>query len=238
LQSIELMDEHHRWTPADLRDVRSLMRSYRMAIDVVSLTPHSKTTPVALVDPPQHGALLTDFERHLIFARELEIPYAQLTSGVAVATRSRQQQWQSLVEGCRRAGDLAARANVTLLVEPLNSRIDHPGYFLDNCTDGLKLIREVDHPHVRLLFDIYHEQVQSGNVTTGIEAALPFVKVFHVAGNPGRNDPGAGEIRYEHLYRTMKRLGFEGHVAMEYRPLGDPVASLIRSVDAMRNAMV
>ena len=79
-----------------------------------------------------------------------------------------------------------------MIVEPLNSKVNHKGFFLTTCVEGLKLIREVDNPHVKLLFDVYHEQVQNGNVIRTLTEAAPLVAVFHVADNPGRNDPGSG----------------------------------------------
>jgi hydroxypyruvate isomerase len=92
----------------------------------------------------------------------------------------------------------------------------------------------VDNPHVRLLFDLYHEQVQVGNVTrTAVEAA-PHVAVYHVADNPGRNDPGTGEMNYANIYAAIKKTGYSGYVTMEYLPLGDQAASLTKAVKEMR----
>jgi hydroxypyruvate isomerase len=117
-------------------------------------------------------------------------------AGNAIAGPSHEEQYASLLEGAKRAGDLVTQANLTAIGEPLNSLVNHPGFFLTTCTEGLKLIREVDQPHVKLLFDIYHEQVQEGNVIRTLTAAAPHLAVFHVADDPGRNDPGSGEINY------------------------------------------
>lgn len=237
IQSIQLVGEHVSWSDADIARIKRLMRSFRMTIDAISSTPGWKQMPISMVDPAQRQNLLAEVEKNLAFAKKLEVPMALLMSGDAIAGKSRQEQWASLVESAKRAGDVAAKAGVTLIVEPLNTRVNHKGYFLDTCIDGLELIRQVDHPNVRLLFDIYHEQVQSGNVTEILRKAAPFVKVFHVADNPGRNDPGTGEINYAHVYREIQKQGFEGHIAMEYLPLGDPVRSLIKAVDSMRDAL-
>ena len=100
----------------------------------------------------------------------------------------------------------------------------------------MKLIREVDNPHVKLLFDIYHEQVQEGNIIRTLTEAAPWVAVFHVADNPGRHDPGTGEIDYANVYKAIRKTGFGGFVTMEYLPLGDQVASLIKAVNGFRAA--
>jgi hydroxypyruvate isomerase len=159
-------------------------------------------------------------------------------SGNAIAGRTHDEQYGSLLEGAKRAGDLAAEAKLTMIVEPLNSLVNHKGFFLTTCTEGLKLIREVDNPHVRLLFDLYHEQVQQGNVIRTLTEAAPEVAVFHVADNPGRNDPGTGEMNYANIYKAIQKTGFAGYLTMEYLPLGEPVASLTKAVDGFRAAMV
>ena len=103
--------------------------------------------------------------------------------------------------------------------------------------EGAKLIRQVDNPHVRLLFDIYHEQVQTGNVIRTLTEAADIVAVFHVADNPGRNDPCTGEINYHNVYKAIQKTGYAGYVAMEYLPLGEPVQSLTKALNDFRTAM-
>ena len=103
--------------------------------------------------------------------------------------------------------------------------------------EGLRLVKEVDNPHVRLLFDIYHEQVQIGNVIRTIQEAASRTEVFHVADNPGRNDPGTGEMNYPNIYKAIQKAVYRGYITMEYLPLGDPVKSLTKAVDEMRAAI-
>jgi hydroxypyruvate isomerase len=237
IESIELTGEAASWDDAAIARVRKLLRSYRMAVDLISAVPEWRTQPVSMVNPAHRETLLAEVSRQLDRARKLEAPMALLMTGNAAGSVSRDLQWATLLESAKRCADLAAKAGITLVVEPLNTRIDHKGYFLDNCVDGLRLVRETGHPHLRLLFDLYHEQVQSGNVTASLEAAAPWVGVFQVADNPGRGEPGTGEMNYPHLFRAIAKTGFTGHIAMEYKPAGDPVASLIRAVDGMRDAL-
>ena len=130
-----------------------------------------------------------------------------------------------------------AKANLTAIIEPLNSLVNHKGFFLTTCVEGSKLVREVDNPRVKLLFDIYHEQVQEGNVIRTLTAAADIVAVFHIADNPGRNDPGTGEINYPNVYKAIQKSGYTGYVAMEYLPIGDQVDSLTRSLNGFRAAL-
>jgi hydroxypyruvate isomerase len=191
-----------------------------------------------MVDPAQRDNFLADVRTAIGYARKLEIPQIILMSGNEIPGRSHEEQYRSLVEGAKRAGDLAANTGITLIVEPLNSKVDHKGFFLTTCTEGLKLVREVDNPHVRLLFDIYHEQVQQGNVIPTLTEAAPYVAVFHVADSPGRHDPGTGGIDYASIYKAIQKTGFAGFVTMEYLPVGEQIDSLTRAVNGFRAALM
>jgi hydroxypyruvate isomerase len=236
LQSVELVSEYVGWTDADIARTLKHCRSFKMGMDTLIATPDWTKRPVSMVDPAQRDNFLADVRTAITFAKKLEIPQIILMSGNAIPQRSHEEQYNSLLEGTKRAGDLAARADVTMIVEPLNSLVNHKGFFLTTCTEGLKLIREVDNPHVKLLFDIYHEQVQEGNIIRTLTEAAPWVAVFHVADNPGRHDPGTGEIDYANVYKAIRKTGFGGFVTMEYLPLGDQVTSLIKAVNGFRAA--
>ena len=92
-------------------------------------------------------------------------------------------------------------------------------------------MKEAAHPQVRLRYDVFEEQGK-----TPLEDAAPYIKLLHVADAPDRREPGAGTLPFNDIYKTLLKAGFEGHVVMAYRPTGDPAASLIRAVDAMRKS--
>ena len=237
VQSVELVGEHVNWSDTEIDGVKKQARSFGLGMDTIIATPNWKNRPVSMVDPAQRENFLNDVRQAITFAQELEIPQIILMSGDEIPGRSREEQYASLLEGTRRAGELAAKANVTMIVEPLNGKVNHKGFFLTTCAEGLKLVREVDNPNVRLLFDIYHEQVQVGNVTrTAVEAA-PHVAVYHVADNPGRNDPGTGELNYANIYKSIQKTGYGGYITMEYLPVGEQVASLTKALNEMRAAL-
>ena len=238
LQSVEFVGEHYDWTDADIDRVKKLARSLKLGIDTLSSVPKWGPQKINMVEPAGQGAFLKEVEKNLIFARKLEIPMALLMSGNAVAGLTFEQQFAALVECSKRCGDLAAKAGVTLIVEPLNTKVNHKGYFLSNCVDGLRLMKEVNHPNVRLLFDLYHEQVERGDVIRTALAAMPFVRVFHVADNPGRNEPGTGEMNYANIYGAIAKAGYEGYITMEYVPKQEQVGSLRKAVTEMRAGLV
>jgi len=185
-----------------------------------------------------HSNFLADVRNAITYAQKLEVSQILLMSGNAMAGRTHDEQYASLLEGSKRAGDLVGAANLTAIVEPLNSLVNHKGFFLTTCVEGAKLIRQVDNPQVRLLFDIYHEQVQEGNVIRTLMEAADIVSVFHVADNPGRNDPGTGEINYRNVYKAIQKTGYSRYLAMEYLPLGDQVESLTKALNEFRTAIV
>jgi len=234
IQSVELVGEH---LTMDIPAFQQRARSLRLGIDTISSTPNWNKQKLNMVDPALRPALLQEVESNLKIAQRMEVPLALLMSGNAIAGKSFEEQFASMVEGAKRCGDLAAKYGVTLIVEPLNTKVNHAGYFLSNCVDGLRLMKEVDHDHVRLLFDLYHEQVERGNVIRTALAAMPYVKVFHVADNPGRNEPGTGEMAYANIYKAISKAGYEGYMTMEYLPTKEPVASLQQAVTEMRAAL-
>ena len=210
LQSVELIGEYAQWSDADIARVKKTAGSFGLGIDTLLGSPDWGKRPVSMVDPAHRDAFLADVRNAIVCARKLEIPQIILMSGNAIPSRTHEEQYASMLEGAKRAGDLAAEAKLTAIVEPLNSLVNHKGFFLTTCTEGLKLIREVDNPHVRLLFDLYHEQVQQGNVIRTLTEAAPEVAVFHVADNPGRNNPGTGEMNYPNIYKAIQKTGFGG----------------------------
>jgi hydroxypyruvate isomerase len=238
VQSVEFVAEHNNWSDADAGRAKKLVRSFNLGIDTIIATPNWAKRPVSMLDPAQREGFLADVRNSIEWAKKLEVPQIILMSGNTIPGRSRAEQWASLLESSKRATDLAAQAGVTLIIEPLNSLVNHKGYFLDTCVEGLKLVKEVNHPRFRLLFDIYHEQVQIGNVIRTITEAAPYVAVFHVADNPGRNDPGTGELHWANIYKAIQKTGYAGYITMEYLPLGEQVKSLVKSLNDLRAALM
>jgi len=234
IESVELSGEQAEWSDSRIRDVLKLTRSYRIGMDATSAMPGWDSKSVSMVDPAERDSMLNQVKTSIESARKLEIPMLTLLSGNAIPGRSREEQYASLLEGTKRCGELAADAGVTLLVEPLNDRVDYPGFYLTTCSEGLRLVREVDSPHVRLLYDVYDEYAQTGNALDLIKEAVPYTNVFRVADYPGRQEPGTGEIDYDAVYDEIRDSGYKGIIAMAFRPAGEPVGSLISAVDRMR----
>jgi hydroxypyruvate isomerase len=237
IQSAELVTEYVQWSDAETQKYKKMAQSMGLGMDTILAQNEWTKRPVTMVNPAHLDGFLSDVKSAIEWSKKLEVPQIILMSGNDQPGMTHEAQYASLLESAKRAADLASAADVKLIIEPLNSKVNHKGYFLNNCTEGLKLVKEVDNPHFRLLFDIYHEQVQVGNVIRTLTEAEPYVAVYHIADNPGRNDPGTGEMNYDNIYKAIQKTGYSGYITMEYLPLGDQVASLTKSVTEMRKSV-
>ena len=107
----------------------------------------------------------------------------------------------------------------TILVEPINSR-DMPGHFLNDFNHAAEIVETLNHPHVKLQFDIYHRQIIHGDVLTALETMMPIIGHIQTASVPKRNEPGTGELDDFRIFRALDELGYAGWVGCEYRPKG------------------
>lgn len=131
-------------------------------------------------------------------------------------------QWtDTLVANTRLAADRVAGDGVTLVLEPINTRIDVPGYFYDRTDTVLDVIDAVGRNNVRLLYDVYHMQIMEGDVARTIERLLPRIGHIQIADNPGRHEPGTGELNFPWLFNRIAALNYDGWIGCEYAPAGD-----------------
>jgi hydroxypyruvate isomerase len=127
----------------------------------------------------------------------------------------------------RKLAPLAEDAGITLVLELLNSKVDHPDYQADHTAWGVEVCEAVGSPRVKLLYDIYHMQIMEGDVIRTIRAAHSLIGLYHTAGNPGRNDlDETQELNYPAILKAIKDTGYTGYIAHEFIPKGDPVAAL------------
>jgi hydroxypyruvate isomerase len=130
-------------------------------------------------------------------------------------------------EGLRRVAPAAEAAGVTLVLELLNSKVDHPDYQCDHTAWGAQVCRAVGSPRVKLLYDIYHMQIMEGDIIRTIREYGDLVGHYHTAGNPGRHElDETQELYYPPIVRAIADTGYAGYLGQEFIPTGDPVAAL------------
>jgi hydroxypyruvate isomerase len=136
-----------------------------------------------------------------------------------------EEQWECMVDNLRFAARALGEAGCTLLVEPVNT-YDIPGFFLSRSSEAVRALDEIGAPNVRLQYDVYHMQRMEGNIVPALRALLPRIGHVQIADPPDRHQPGTGELNFAYILRSLDAAGYEGHVGLEYRPLGSTRESL------------
>jgi hydroxypyruvate isomerase len=131
----------------------------------------------------------------------------------------------TLVANLRYAAAQTAKAGIRLLIEPINTR-DVPGFYLNRTRQAVQLIAEVGSDNLYLQYDAYHMQIMEGDLAHTIEENLPHIAHIQVSDNPGRHEPGTGEINYPFLFGFLDRIGYSGYIGAEYRPAAGTLEGL------------
>ena len=139
---------------------------------------------------------------------------------------SRESQFASIVAGLKAGAPILENAGVTVMIEPLNTLVDHPGYYLTASAEAFDIVRGVGSSNVKVVFDIYHQQVSEGNIIPNITRHLDLIAHLHAAGHPGRHELQYGETDYRNVFAALDRAGYTGACGLEYGPLLDPEESL------------
>jgi len=161
----------------------------------------------------------------LRYARELGVNQLNCLAGKAPAGVPAAQLHETLVANLRYAAKRLREENIGLLVEPINT-FDIPGFHLCRTRQALDLIEEVGAANLRLQYDVYHAQRMEGELASTLEKELPRIGHVQIADNPGRHEPGTGEINYQFLFRHLDRIGYSGWVGCEYKPATSTEAGL------------
>jgi hydroxypyruvate isomerase len=218
--------EFGNWRAADPLEINKL--KHRLGLECACLVGNRAVDPqgMTLVGPRDRLGFLSEIKASIEAAKRFETKRLVTLTGNALPGLSREVQHRSIVEGLKAAHDVVAPAGITLIVEPLNTLVDHRGYYLDHTHEAFEIVREVESPHVKILFDIYHVQIMDGNLIATIKNNLQYIGHFHVGDVPGRHEPGTGEINYTNVFRAIQESGFRDFVAMEYTPSKDPLVTL------------
>ncbi|WP_445193927.1 2-oxo-tetronate isomerase [Sphingomonas sp. Tas61C01] len=177
-------------------------------------------------DPRRQQEFADGLETTLHYALTTRTPVVHLMAGKMPADADRSAWADTLIENVRRASDLLGPHGITIVLEPINTRVDMPGYFYDRTDAVLEVMDAVERDNVRLLYDIYHMQIMEGDLSRTIERLLPRIGHIQLADNPGRHEPGTGEINFPWLLSRIDALGYQGWIGCEYAPAGDTLDGL------------
>lgn len=211
------------WSWRD-KDLDSLERALdETGIKLLSLIVDPKR---ALTKRSNHEAYLRDVRDSHDVAQRLDAAFLVTVAGNELKTEPRGEQYSAVVDVLTRAAEILDGSRVTLILEPLNTQVDHIGEFLSSTTEGLRIIREVGSPRVRLLLDAYHAFMMGEKLGPILEGSADLVAHVQIADVPGRHEPGTGHIDWASELNVLRGLGYSGSVGLEYLPTVGTVESL------------
>ncbi len=149
-------------------------------------------------------------------AKRVNATWMTVVPGTLDGRLSMDYQNANVIDALRRGAEIFEPQGLTMVLEPLNHRRDHPGLFLTEIPQAYMICRAVNSPACKILFDIYHQQITEGNLIPNIDLAWSEIGYFQVGDNPGRNEPTTGEINYRNVFRHIHTKGFSGVVGMEH----------------------
>jgi hydroxypyruvate isomerase len=216
---VELVGEFEKWTDDDYRRILARMKTLGLSVDATA------GMKLGFADPAGADAFLAELKALIPTAKRLGCAQIILLSGKRVDGAAADTQHRASVETLKRAVPLLRDASLTGVIEPID-RLENPPIYLDGVTEAFDIVREVGSPSVKVLYDLYHEQREFGNLIEKLEKNINEVGLIHVADVPGRHEPGTGEVNYHDVYRRLAQLHYSGVIAMEFYPTGDVVSTL------------
>lgn len=225
--NVELIGEYQKWSEQEWKQAIQKSKQLGITFDVTAGLAHGAA------NPHDRDALLADVRHELTSMERLGCPALIIMSGNVVPGMPRAVQHASCIEGLKRALTLVEGKQINgqpvrLLLENIDPE-ETPKYYLTSVAEGFEIVRAVNHPQVRLLYDFFHEQISEGNLIEKLEKNIDYTGLVHIADVPGRHIPGTGEINYDNIYRKLAELKYDRMVAMEFLPLHDGVAELRRA---------
>jgi hydroxypyruvate isomerase len=187
---------------------------------------------ISLVDASRRADYLAGLQESLLAARALGCKRLISQVGNDLGS-SRFAQKRALIEGLKTCVPLLEKDDVTLVIEPLNTLVDHPGYYLSSSDEAFEIVEAVGSSRVKVLFDIYHQQITEGNLIQRITDNLSHIGHFHAAGNPGRRELYVGEINYPAVFKAIDQRGYPGYVGFEYFPIEEPTQGIRAFVNSL-----
>lgn len=222
--------EFWRWTNKDVDAIAAAAAETGVAISALMAEPM-----IALTNPANKEAWLEGLQASIAVARRLGAPVLIAQAGDDMPGFSRAEQRVALVSALAAGADILKGSGVRLGLEPLNTLIDHAGYYLSSTAEGLDIVDEVGRPEIGIVYDIYHSAVMDERTEEVVAGRVDRIVHVHVADHPGRNDPGSGEIDLSGRLNWLFAHGYEGRVGLEYRPKNadaEAVRAVVQSLSA------
>ncbi|MBL8215875.1 MAG: TIM barrel protein [Bryobacterales bacterium] len=222
-------------SPAEIATFRKKMDELQMSMGVFVVN-RGGWKPTALPDRSGHGRFLEDVKRGIEIHKIIGNECATVTSGLQVPNLTFAQQTSNCIEALKRAAELVEKTKMVLVLEPLNHKVDHAGYFVSYVEHAGEIIGGVNHPQVKILFDMYHQQITEGNIINHIDQYWDLIGYFQVGDVPGRKEPYTGEMNYQNIFKAIHAKGYKGMLGGEHGLSVPGMEGLKKCFDAYRKA--
>jgi len=218
----------------DQQAIAKRMEELGMRMGVISAKTGIGELNFASKDKDARDLVLKQIADTVEVAKRVNAGYMTLVSGQVDPRWPREIQYANCIELLRRATEIVEPHNITMVMEPLNRFKNHPGSFLQTVTEGYLICKAVDHPNCKVLYDMYHQQIAGGNLIPLFDLCRDQIGYLQVGDNPGRKEPGTGEINYAKVFQHVLDSGFDGIVGMEHGNAGKGIEGERAVIEAYR----
>jgi hydroxypyruvate isomerase len=220
------------WRPKDIEAVVKL--NQELGLHPVQFSASPKRFDQGITDPGRRDEFVSDIREAVDVAKKLGVKKLCVVAGEETKGLGRDEQTKAVIESLKAGAEVVAPEGITIILEPLNVLVNHPRQLIVTSEHAAQVIKAVGSPNVKILFDVYHQQISEGNLTGNIRKYRDLIGYFQIADHPGRNEPGTGEINYPHVLRVIHDVGYRGAIGMEMSPKSDPAAAFaaLRKADA------
>jgi hydroxypyruvate isomerase len=227
---VEVGNEYEEWTPEEWKT--NLAKQHELGIDVDSAVPGRN----ALADKSKRMALHDDLMKAIPGAKQLGCKQFIYTAYTRVPGQTPEEQRAAIVDTLKYAADLLEKDNIEIVLEPIDL-LEYNLEAVPSVSEAFEITRLVGSPRIKVLYDFFHEQKQTGNLIEKLEKNIDQVGLVHIADVPGRHQPGTGEVNYSNIYRKLAELKYNRYICMEFMSQGDTVATLRKAREEAIAAM-
>ncbi len=223
------------WQGADTAALKEMNSAGVKLISIVMNSFHHKET--IPINPANQAAFVAHIDKMADSALAAGCTQGIVTAGQQVGGMSYHAQRTALVEALAAAAAKVSDRNFSLNLEPLNTEVDHAGYHLSSALDSVAIVKETGCKNLKVLYDIYHMTIMSGNQTEFLRHNLDWIGHFHIAAVPGRHEPEHGETNYPFLLQEIAKGGYQNFLGLEYIPLLPSRESLLQTARYLKSGV-
>jgi hydroxypyruvate isomerase len=232
---------HYEFWPWRGKDIDGIIKTnQRLNLVPVQFSASPKRFSQGITDPKRKDEFVEDMKLAVGVAKRLNVKKLCVVAGEETAGLSRDEQTNAVIEALKLGAKIVEPEGVTIILEPLNILVDHPKQLVVYSEHAARILRAVGSPNVKMLFDVYHQQISEGNLSGNIRKYKDLIGYYQIADHPGRHEPSTGEINYAHVFRVIHDTGYTGAIGMEMSPKSDPSIAFaaVRKADADAKALV